>query len=130
MVKAETLDLNRHLALSAADGGMSRLAYKADWRGGRIVQCDPWFPSSQTCCMCSALHPEMRNLSVRTLSCDCHGPRPRCRGNLFWYPEERENRIGNGPTRVETGDQGLALRCPSVKREYLLMESNNSEEES
>jgi hypothetical protein len=98
--------------------------------GRRIVQCDPWFPSSQTCCMCSALHPEMRNLSVRTLSCDCHGPRPRCRGNLFWYPEERENRIGNGPTRVETGDQGLALRCPSVKREYLLMESNNSEEES
>ena len=56
VVKVETLNVNgmarnRHLALSVADAGMSRLigflAYKADWRGRRIIQCDPWFPSSQ-----------------------------------------------------------------------------------
>jgi hypothetical protein len=28
--------------------------------------------------------------------------------NIYWYPEGRENRIGNGPTRVEMGDQELA----------------------
>ena len=119
-VKVETLNVtgmarNRHLALSVADAGMSRLigflAYKADWRGRRIIQCDPWFPSSQRCCMCGALHPEMRNLSVRTLRCDCGNVMDRDRNaaaNLFWYPEERENRIGNGPTRVEMGDQELS----------------------
>jgi putative transposase len=80
VVKVETLNVkgmarNRHLALSVADAGMSRLAsflaYKADWRGRRIVECDPWFASSQTCCMCGALHPEMKKLSVRMLRCDC-----------------------------------------------------------
>jgi hypothetical protein len=28
--------------------------------------------------------------------------------NIYRYPEERENRIGNGPTRVEMGDQEFA----------------------
>lgn len=120
VIKAETLNVkgmvrNQHLALSVADAGMSRLgsfvAYKADWRGRRVAECDPWFASSQTCCMCGKLHPEMRKLSVRTMRCDCGNVMNRDHNaavNLYWYPEERKNRVGNGPTRVEMGVQELA----------------------
>jgi putative transposase len=138
VVKVETLNVkgmarNRHLALSVADAGMSRLAsfvaYKADWRGKRVVEIDPWFPSSQTCCMCNALHPEMRKLSVRTLRCDCGNVMDRDHNaavNIYRYPEERENRIGNGPTRVEMGDQGLAP-VPVSEARIPADKSNNSD---
>jgi putative transposase len=80
VLKIETLNVkgmarNRHLALSVADAGMSRLltfcAYKADWRGLRIVAIDPWFAGSQTCCQCGQIHREMRKLSVRMMVCAC-----------------------------------------------------------
>ena len=62
---------NRHLALSVADAGMSRLitlcGYKANWRGRKIVKINRWFPGSQTCCECGRLHREMRKLSVQTM---------------------------------------------------------------
>ena len=32
--------------------------------------------------------------------------------NLSWYPEERENRIRNGPRRLEMGDHG----CSGVRQ--------------
>ena len=117
VLKVETLNVrgmarNRHLALSVADAGMSRLvtfcAYKADWRGRRVVGIDPWFPGSQTCCMCGVRHPEMKNLKARTLACACGNIMGRDRNaavNHYWYPEERENRAIAGATRVETGDQ-------------------------
>jgi putative transposase len=120
VIKVETLNVkgmarNRHLALSVADAGMARLAsflaYKADWRGRRIVGCDPWFPASLACCICGVLHPEMRKLSVRTLRCDCGNVMDRdhnAAANLYWYSEERRNRAGNGPTCAEMGDQELA----------------------
>ena len=84
VLKVETLNVrgmarNRHLALSVADAGMSRLVtfcrYKADWRGRRVVDLDPWFPGSQTCSACGALRPEMQlsrrenaSLNLRTTS--------------------------------------------------------------
>jgi putative transposase len=46
------------------------IAYKADWRGRRVVAVDPWFPSSQTCWMSGALHRAIRDLSMRTLRGD------------------------------------------------------------
>jgi putative transposase len=116
VLKVETLNVrgmarNRHLALSVADAGMARLVtfyrYKADWRGRRVVDVDPWFPGSQTCCLCGALHREMRKLSVRTLVCDCGNVMGRDRNaavNHYSYPEEPGKR-GLAPTRVETGDQ-------------------------
>jgi transposase len=70
----------------------------------------------------------MRNQSVRTLSCDCGNVMDRDRNaaaNLFWYPEERENRIGNGPTRVEMGDQGRAP-VPVSEARISANESNTS----
>jgi putative transposase len=120
VLKIETLNVkgmtqNRHLALSVADAGMSRLvtycAYKADWRGRRLVKIDPRFPGSQTCCECGQIHRETRKLSVRMMVCDCGNVVGRDRNaavNHYWYPEERENRSGDAPTRVEIGDQELA----------------------
>jgi transposase len=53
----------------------------------------------------------MRKLSVRMMVCDCGNVVGRDRNaavNHYWYPEERENRSGDAPTRVEIGDQELA----------------------
>lgn len=121
VLKVETLNVkgmarNEHLALSVADAGMSRLVtlceYKADWRGREVIKVDPWFPSSQRCCLCHALHREMRNLKVREMVCDCGNVMDRDRNaavNIYdWYPEERENRGRKVSTRMEMGDQELA----------------------
>jgi len=120
VLKFETLNVkgmmrNRHLALSIADAGMSRLVtfcgYKADWRGRTIVKIDRWFPGSQICCMCGQRHPEMRRLSVDILVCECGNRMGRDRNaaiNHFKYPEERGNGSSHAPTRVEIGDQELA----------------------
>ena len=107
---------NQHLALSVADAGMSRLVtlcqYKADWRGREVIKVDPWFPSSQRCCLCHALHREMRNLKVREMVCVCGNVIGRGRNtavNIYdWYPEERENRDRKVATRIEMGNQELA----------------------
>ena len=59
--------------------------------------------------LCGALHREMRKLSVRTLRCVMSaGSTDRDRNaaaNVYWYPEERDNRIGNDATRMEMGNQ-------------------------
>jgi len=103
---------NRHLALSVADAGMSRLVtlctYKAERRGRTIVRIDRWFPGSQTSCVCGQRHPEMRKLLVDTLMCNCGNRMGRDRNaaiNHYMYPEERGNRSSDAPTRVEIGDQ-------------------------
>ena len=121
VLKVETLNVqgmarNRYLALSVADAGMSRLVtycrYKADWRGRRVVDIDPWFPGSQRCCRCGARDRRMRSLALRTFTCGACGSRMgRDRNaavNHFRYPEERENRGDLAPTRAEIGGQGPA----------------------
>lgn len=120
VIKVETLNVrgmtrNRHLALSVADAGMSRLvtfiAYKADWRGRRVVEIDRWFPGSQTCCLCGAIHPEMKKLSRDMMICDCGNRMGRDRNaavNHYSYPEESGKRDACVPTRAEIGGQGLA----------------------
>ena len=120
VLKVETLNVrgmsrNRHLALSVADAGMSRLVtlcrYKAEWRGRRVEDIDRWFPGSQACCQCGALHPEMKDLSRRELICACGNRMGRDRNaavNHYRYRKECENRSGDAPTRVEIGVQGLA----------------------
>ena len=132
VLKFETLNVkgmmrNRHLALSVADAGISRLVtfctYKADWRGRTIVKIDPWFPGSQTCCRCGQRHPEMRRLSVRTMICDCGNTISRDRNaaiNHFKYPEERGNGSSDAPTRVEIGVQEPAP-VPIGEREYCML---------
>ena len=50
---------------------LSMLDYKLSERGKYLVRVDRWFPSSQTCHSCGSVHPEMKDISLRTISCDC-----------------------------------------------------------
>ena len=46
------------------------LAYKLSNRKKYFVKVDKWFSASQICHCCGRLHPEMKDLAVRTI-CDC-----------------------------------------------------------
>ena len=50
---------------------LSMLAYKLSDRNKYFVKVDKWFPSSQMCHCCGTLHPEMKNLAIRIMKCDC-----------------------------------------------------------
>jgi len=50
---------------------LSMLEYKLADRGKRLIRVDKWFPSSQICHCCGTLHPEMKDLAIRTVKCDC-----------------------------------------------------------
>ncbi len=50
---------------------LSMLEYKLSDRNKYLVKVDKWFPSSQICHCCGMLHPEMKNLAIRTMKCDC-----------------------------------------------------------
>ncbi len=40
-------------------------------RGKHLIKVDKWFPSSQICHCCGTRHPEMKDLRLRTMKCDC-----------------------------------------------------------
>jgi putative transposase len=67
---------NRHLARAINDVGFAQLrrllAYKAIWRGARLVQADSFFPSRKTCSACGAARATLR-LGERTFRCDNDG---------------------------------------------------------
>ena len=50
---------------------LSMLEYKLSERNKYLVKVDKWFPSSQICHCCGTIHPEMKNLTIRTMKCDC-----------------------------------------------------------
>ena len=50
---------------------LSMLEYKLSERNKYLVKVDKWFPSSQICHCCRKVHPEMKNLTIRTMKCDC-----------------------------------------------------------
>ena len=50
---------------------LSMLEYKLADRNKYFVKVDKWFPSSQICHCCGFLHPEMKDLRIRTMKCDC-----------------------------------------------------------
>ena len=50
---------------------LSMLEYKLSDRNKYLVKVDKWFPSSQICHCCGEVHPEMKNLTIRTMKCDC-----------------------------------------------------------
>ncbi len=50
---------------------LSMLEYKLSDRNKYLIKVDKWFPSSQICHCCGTLHPEMKNLQIRTMECDC-----------------------------------------------------------
>lgn len=47
------------------------LEYKLNERGKYFIKVDKWYPSSQLCHVCGTLHPEMKDLKIRTIRCDC-----------------------------------------------------------
>lgn len=50
---------------------LNMLSYKLAERGKHFVKIDKWYPSSQICHCCGALHPKMKDLSIRIMKCDC-----------------------------------------------------------
>jgi len=50
---------------------LNMLNYKLSDRNKYLIKVDKWFPSSQICHRCGAIHPEMKNLAIRTMECDC-----------------------------------------------------------
>ena len=50
---------------------LSMLEYKLADRNKYLVRIDKFFPSSQVCHCCGTLHPEMKDLRIRTMKCDC-----------------------------------------------------------
>lgn len=50
---------------------LSMLEYKLSDRNKYFIKVDKWFPSSQICHCCGMLHPEMKNLAIRKMTCDC-----------------------------------------------------------
>lgn len=50
---------------------LSMLEYKLSDRNKYLVKVNKWFPSSQICHQCGTLHPEMKNLSIRKMICNC-----------------------------------------------------------
>ena len=139
VLKVETLNVrgmgrNHHLALSVADAGMGRLVtfceYKADWRGRTVEKIDPWFPSSQLCCVCGVRPP-------RCASSGCEGW-PATAATSWGVTAMRPSTSTTGIPRsgrieAETSLRAWRweirslLRCLSVKCEVTLMKSYNSE---
>lgn len=50
---------------------LNMLEYKLSDREKYFIKIDKWYPSSQLCHSCGTLHPEMKDLSKRTIVCDC-----------------------------------------------------------
>jgi len=50
---------------------LNMLKYKLADRGKYLIKVDKWFPSSQICHECGTVHPEMKDLSIRTMVCNC-----------------------------------------------------------
>lgn len=50
---------------------LNMLEYKLEDRGKYFVKIDKYYPSSQICHHCGKIHKEMKDLSIRTIKCDC-----------------------------------------------------------
>jgi len=50
---------------------LQMLEYKLFDRGKYFIKVDKWFPSSQICSQCGAVHKKMKVLSNRRMICDC-----------------------------------------------------------
>lgn len=61
--------------LATLDNGYSMflnmLEYKLEDRGKYFIKIDKYYPSSQICHHCGKVHTEMKDLSVRTMKCEC-----------------------------------------------------------
>jgi putative transposase len=67
---------NRSLARRLADASLAelrrQLAYKTAWAGGKLVQAEPFYPSSKTCSGCGHVKAKLA-LSQRVFDCEVCG---------------------------------------------------------
>lgn len=81
VVCVETLDMKAMAnkgfgnGKAALDNGygmfLNMLEYKLAERGKHFIKVDKWFPSSQICSCCGMRHKDMKELSIRTMKCNC-----------------------------------------------------------
>ena len=81
VIVMENLDIkgmmkNHNLARSIQELGLGQfkamLKYKAEWRGGKVILIDKFFPSSQLCSVCGYKNAEVKQLDIRVWDCpDC-----------------------------------------------------------
>ena len=61
--------------LATLDNGygmfLNMLEYKLEDRGKYFIKIDRYYPSSQICHNCGKVHTQMKDLSVRTMKCEC-----------------------------------------------------------
>ena len=50
---------------------LEMLGYKLSDRNKYLIKVDKWYPSSQICHCCGTLHTEMKDLTNRTMKCEC-----------------------------------------------------------
>ena len=50
---------------------LNLMEYKLKERGKYFIKVDKYFPSSQICHCCGKVHPEMKDLHIRTMKCEC-----------------------------------------------------------
>ena len=64
---------NHHLAKAISDVGMGefrrQLQYKCNWYGKTLVEIDRFYPSSQICSCCGYQNHDVKDLSIRELTC-------------------------------------------------------------
>ncbi len=65
---------NRHLARAIGDAGWGefarQLSYKQEWRGGKVLTVERWFPSSRLCSRCGTRNDRLI-LADRVFACGC-----------------------------------------------------------
>ena len=50
---------------------LNLMEYKLKEIGKYFIKVDKYFPSSQICHCCGKVHPEMKDLHIRTMKCEC-----------------------------------------------------------
>lgn len=65
---------NHHLASSISNASWSELTrqleYKSRWYGRKYIKIDTFFASSQTCSNCGYKNPKVKNMSIRSWTCE------------------------------------------------------------
>ncbi len=65
---------NHRLARAISDASWAEFArmvrYKQAWRGGRLIETDRWYPSSQLCSLCGERRTDL-SLADRVFTCSC-----------------------------------------------------------
>lgn len=115
---------NHRLARHIADAGFAeirrQLTYKTEWRGGRLLVVDRWYPSSKTCSGCGTVKTKLA-LSEREYHCEGCGlvldRDLNAARNLAALAAEYDT-AGGGPVAGRGADQKTRVRGQvAVKRQ-------------